>query len=110
MSERRHAHRVQVSLTVRYISDDVALSGVVSSLSRTGMFLRSDYLDSRGQSVAIAVTLPGEAAPLELAGEVVRVVEDPRRAGMGIRFTAVPSDTRRKLANFMIERSYQALA
>src|SRR5690606_38552797 len=45
MSERRRSTRVEVHLTARYSSDAVSLAGVVSSLSRAGMFLRTDYLD-----------------------------------------------------------------
>jgi uncharacterized protein (TIGR02266 family) len=109
MPERRTAIRIDVNLPARCASDAAAIAGWVSSLSRSGMFIRSEFLDSAGTEVAVAVTLPGDAQPIELAGEVVRVDEDPLSAGMGIRFTTIPTTVRRRLANFMIERSFQAL-
>jgi uncharacterized protein (TIGR02266 family) len=109
LPERRLAHRLEVHLSVRYSSDSVTLSGIASSLSRNGMFLRTDYLDSRGQSAAVTVTLPGHPAPLELSGEVVRVDEEPSRAGMAIRFGDLAPSSRKRLAEFVIEHGYLAL-
>jgi uncharacterized protein (TIGR02266 family) len=109
MPERRTASRIEVNLMARYSSDAVSLSGRVCNLSRHGLFLLSDCLDSAGADVTLALSLPGDAMPVKLAGRVMRVVTDPRTPGMGIRFTGVAAAVRRKLANFMIERSYQGL-
>jgi uncharacterized protein (TIGR02266 family) len=108
MPERRRAHRLEVHLPVRYCSDAVTLAGVASSLSRGGMFLRTDFLDGRGQAAAVSLSLPGDPAPLELAGVVVRVDEGSASPGLAIRFAGLTEPARRRLANFMIERSYQA--
>lgn len=108
MSDRRGAHRIDVHLTARYSSDSVSLSGQVANLSRHGLFLRSEFLDTRGARARLDVTIPGDNEPVQLDGEVVRVVEAPGASGMGIRFRELGPEARRRLANFMIERSFQA--
>ncbi len=105
MSERRNAKRIDVHLTARYHSEAVTLSGRIANLSRHGLFLRSEFLDTLGAQANLAVRLPGEAIPIALAGEVVRVVEKPGCSGMGIRFRAIEPQALRKLANLMLERS-----
>jgi uncharacterized protein (TIGR02266 family) len=108
MSDRRGAQRIDVHLTARYSSDSVSLSGWIANLSRHGLFLRSEFLDTMGARAKLAVTIPGDTGPIQLDGEVVRVVEEPGTSGMGIRFRDLEPTTRQKLANFMIERSFQA--
>jgi c-di-GMP-binding flagellar brake protein YcgR len=109
MSDRRGAQRIDVHLTARYSSDSVSLSGWVANLSRHGLFLRSDFLDETGARAQVDVAIPGDdGGPITLEGEVVRVVEDPGASGMGIRFRDVDPGVRQRLANFMIERSFQA--
>ena len=109
MGERRDAERIDVHLTARYNSEAVTFSGHVANLSRHGLFLRSDFLDTTGATASLDVSIPGESVPISLLGEVVRVVEEPGQSGMGIRFRKVESGALRKLANFMIERSVQAV-
>ena len=111
MAEKRAAHRIAVQLRACYRSSQTVIEGVVSDLSRLGMFLRSDFLDAPGQVVTIDLELPGDAEPvlLALTGAVVRVETAPDHSGMGIRFDQLRDDARRPLANFMIDASYQAL-
>lgn len=108
MAEKRSAHRIAVKLRASFRSSQVVIEGWVSDLSRLGLFLRSDYLDEPGSAGTVELELP-DGAPLKLPGEVVRVETVPDRAGMAIQFAALPDDTRRPLANFMIESSYQSL-
>lgn len=109
MNDRRGAQRIDVHLTARYSSDSVSLSGWVANLSRHGLFLRSEFLDEKGTRAKVDVTIPGDAeGPIQLDGEVVRVVEDPGASGMGIRFRDLAPSARQKLANFMIARSFQS--
>ncbi len=108
MPEKRAAHRIEVHLRACYRSSQTVIEGVVSDLSRLGMFLRTDFLDIPGQEVTIDLELPGES-PLHLSGAVVRVETEPDHSGMGIRFDQIPDAARRPLANFMIDASYQSL-
>ena len=108
MAEKRSAHRIAVRLRACFRSSEAVIEGWVLDLSRLGLFLRAEFLDHIGQTGTVDLELPdGEA--LRLPGEIVRVDTDPERAGMAIRFDALPDRMRRPLANFMIESSYQAL-
>ncbi len=109
MAEKRAAQRIAVRLRAMYRSSGAVIDGWVDDLSRLGLFLRSDYLDTLGSEVEIDLDLPGTSRPLRISGEVVRVETRADRSGMGIRFGSLAEDTRRPLANFMIETSYQTL-
>jgi uncharacterized protein (TIGR02266 family) len=103
--ERRLENRVQVNLQARCASDAAALDGWVSNLSRTGVFLRSQYLDVQGADVHLSFDLPGDRSPVSVRGRIVRVSEQPLCPGMAIRFTAVSDGARHRLANFMARRA-----
>ena len=109
MPEKRSAYRVPVQLAACYRSQAATIEGTVTDLSRHGMFLSAEFLDSPGAAGVVEVTLPGTPQPLFLRGEIVRV-STGQQGGMGIRFALLPDDVRRPLANFMMEVSYRALA
>ena len=106
--ERRAAHRFPVQLPAYYSSDDVAMAGLVSNLSRSGAFLRSDYLDRKGSQVTLVLALADGHPQLTVSGTVARVDEGPDAAGMGIRFTDLSATTRLLLANFVINEGSEA--
>ena len=109
MPETRAAQRIPVRLRAQYRSNGAIIDGVVDSLSRTGLFLRADLLDTEGTEAELVLDLPGADEPLHLPGEVVRVDHRPGKSGMGIRFGSLGDGARRPLANFMIESSYSTL-
>jgi uncharacterized protein (TIGR02266 family) len=109
MAEQRTAQRIPVRLRAQYRSSGAIIDGYVDSLSRTGLFLLADLLDTPGTEAVVDLALPGGVEPLRLTGEVVRVDTRPGRSGMGIRFDALADPARRPLANFMIESTYQSL-
>ena len=109
MPEKRAAQRIPVRLRAQYRSNGAIIDGVVDSLSRTGLFLRADLLETPGTETVVELDLPGQEVPLKLPGEVVRVDARPGSSGMGIRFAGLPDGARRPLANFMIESSYSTL-
>jgi uncharacterized protein (TIGR02266 family) len=108
MGDRRGSARISVKLYVRYRSDSVLLDGWVDNLSSSGLFLRTDVLDVQGQRVRLKLSLPGEATPVFVDGEVTRLVTEPPNTGMGIRILDIGPLERRRLANFMIERHHEA--
>lgn len=109
-AEKRSAQRIPVRLRARYFSEMVNLDGWVANLSRCGLFLHTDLLDSEGVTATVELRLPGVAKPVRVMGEVVRVDLEPGSSGMGIRFHGLSRAELRLLANFMIERSIQAPA
>ncbi len=108
MPEKRSAHRMAVRLRASFRSSQAVIEGWVSDLSRLGLFLQTEYLDTEGADGTVDLELPGHE-PLRLPCKVVRVETEGDSAGMAICFGALPEHMRRPLANFMIETSYQSL-
>jgi len=94
-----------VNLRAHYRSPTLDLDARVANLSRSGMFLRTDFLDDQGSEVDLDLELPG-TEPLKLRGQVVWVDDRPLSAGMGIHFAEPGGAARLALANLVIERSY----
>jgi hypothetical protein len=103
--EQRRSERVSVNLRARYHSSTLDLDGRVANLSRSGMFLRAEFLDDAGAEVDLELDT-GKEPPLRLRGEVVWVDLRPLRSGMGIRFGELDAVALRALANLLIERRY----
>lgn len=110
LAERRRASRTRVHLDADYGSKSLELSCQVVCISRTGLFLNSDYLDELGSIVALNLRLPTEPAPVRLAGRVVRVVALTQIAGMGIQFTDLSWRTRQSIVRFVEEANSQRLS
>jgi PilZ domain len=98
-----------VHLPARYVSEETVLSGSVANLSRTALFLQSEFLDDPGHDVEVTFSLPGEAEPVAVRGRVIRVNDGPLCPGMAIRFTAVPNAARHRLRRFLATRSARRL-
>ncbi len=110
LTEKRSSQRIPVKIRAQYRSDLVQLDGWVGNLSRCGLFLQTDLLDSEGSVAELRLILPGIAEPVNVNCEVVRVNLEPGESGMGVRFHDLSRAEQRLLANFMIERSYQSPA
>ena len=100
--DKRESVRVPVRVQALCRSRGEVIDGLVENLSRNGMFLRAPKLIAEGSSAEIELDLPGEP-PLHLTAEVVRVEEDPQRAGMGLRILTDGQDGR-PLANFIMRQ------
>ena len=110
LTEKRRSMRIPVKVRAHYRSAMVSMEGWVANLSRCGLFLNTDLLDSEGSTAVLELILPGVHGSVDVPCEVVRVDLEPGCSGMGIRFHDMNVATQRMLANFMIERSYQAPA
>ncbi len=98
-----------VQLRAQYRSHAVSAVVDVVDLSRHGLYLRGQELhDAEGTPVALVVDLL--EGPVSLVGEIVRTNDGGADPGVGVRFTALDEQVRRELANYMIERHYQAHA
>lgn len=62
-----------------------------------------------GVDANLYLYIPGQSVPLVLKGEVKRVDTRPLSSGMGICFQQIDDDSRRTLAEFLIERSFSSL-
>ena len=108
-TEKRASQRIRVKVRAYYRSGLVSFDGWVANLSRCGLFLHTDLLDCAGTTAKLELLLPGMRR-IDLGGEVIRVNLQPGVSGMGIRFYDLSRAKQRVLANFMIERNYQAPA
>jgi hypothetical protein len=86
-AERRNSIRVPAELSCRWEPVVRAEDGRITTLSRTGAFIRTPAPAPVGQEISIAIELPA-GGTLEVPGAVVtqRLGSDPERRGMGIRF------------------------
>jgi hypothetical protein len=99
--DRRHSGRQTVALDAHYDSVDMAMRGIVTSLSDSGLFVQSDFLDDPGTLVAITLTQLADYQPLTVTGRVARVDSRPSSPGMGISFTDLSEASRQRLARFI---------
>jgi len=103
VADRRRCTRKRVQLRADYDSKSMELTGSVTCISRSGLFMSSDYLDELGSMVALDLQLPNETEPVHLAGRVVRVETGLASSGMGIQFTDLSWRCRLSITRFVEE-------
>ncbi|HET9599508.1 MAG TPA: TIGR02266 family protein [Anaeromyxobacteraceae bacterium] len=86
MTEHRQHARAPIALEVRYRRLNAFFADYTRNVSRGGTFIRTSRPLPPATRFVFKLIVPGRAEPLELAGEVVRVVPAGENAGMGIRF------------------------
>lgn len=96
--DRRESARVPVRLSATYRSVTATTEGLVTDLSRLGLFFSGAPGDGIGTEAVIDVLLPN--ARLSLAGQVAR--RDDGTAGIGFRFGDLADDDRRLIANIVL--------
>jgi len=97
-AERRVFPRYSVCIPVRFSSDMLDFDGTVeiwegetADVSRSGLYVRSDYLEVPGTPVQVSLQMPGGKHRLHLTGRVAWVLEvPPKGPGMGIRLRDGP--------------------
>lgn len=99
--ERRRSDRQAVVLDAQYDSRTMVLRGRVTNLSKSGLFVESEFLDDPGTVVALSLTLSANMSPLAIAGRVARAESEPTKSGMGIQFTDLSVKSRQRLARYI---------
>lgn len=99
--ERRRSNRQAVVLDAQYDSRTMVLRGRVTNLSKTGLFVESEFLDDPGTNVALSLILATDKRPLAIAGRVARADAEPTKSGMGIQFTDLSDKSRERLARYI---------
>lgn len=86
-AERRTSIRVPAELACRWAPVTRLEDGRITTLSRTGAFIRTTTPAPVGQEISITIELPAGGS-LEVPGSVANqmLASDPERRGMGIRF------------------------
>jgi len=70
-SERRRAVRGTASLQVSVLSPQAQGTAVTSTVSASGLSLRSERAAAVGEALEIAISIPERRSPLRVLGEVV---------------------------------------
>jgi PilZ domain len=98
LMDRRSAHRVAVHLTGTYRSSTTTGEGIITDLSRQGLFF-AGLIDQVGIFATVDILLPH--ARLSVAGRVARRGE-AGATGIGLRFDDLGDETRRQIANIVL--------
>lgn len=98
--ERRAATRAPIELKVEYQRVNTFLADYTKNISRGGTFIKTAKPLPIGTAFVFQLVIPPLAEPLELHGEVTRVVDAAMaeqaggEPGMGIRFVYQSDETR----------------
>ncbi len=100
--ERRKTYRLPVRVPVFADGFGIDSSTVTVNLTAGGMYVETRESPPLHASLELSLCLPGEAAPLELTGRVVRNGNDPKEpVGVGIEFMAVDRHAHDRLTHFV---------
>jgi len=97
--DKREAVRVPVHVRARCRAYGIVIDGLVEDVSRSGLFMRAPRQIGLGSATELDLELPGEST-IHLPAEVVRV----ESAGMALKFTAVGTQAKVPLANFIMKQ------
>jgi len=102
-AERRRSTRVPSNMTARVSAKDIADEVAVLNVSFHGALLHTPGIIEIGETLNLAMHIPTERDPLDLAGRVVRVVTVCSTLGfrsfnVGIEFLDMLQAQKQKLA------------
>jgi PilZ domain len=86
--DRRKNPRFPVDVPVRLTGEGGVQSARLKDICRDAALVEGDQVWPLDAEVAIAMELPGTGGPLEVTGQVIRIVPGERK-GMAILFTRV---------------------
>lgn len=104
---RRRSKRIPLEAIVHYQVDGSEFINLSSNISSEGIFIKNFSPPAVGTELRIKVALPEDlgGVPVQLVGEVVRVVDGVgvEERGMGVEFTSVHADTLEAVRYFVNE-------
>lgn len=104
---RRRSKRISLEAIVHYQVNGSEFINLSSNISSEGIFIKNFSPPAVGTELRIKVALPEElgGVPVQLVGEVVRVVDGVgvEERGMGVEFTSVQADTLEAVRYFVNE-------
>ncbi len=102
-SDARQHPRAPIELKVDYKKLNSFFADYTKNISKGGTFIRTQRALPVGTQFLFRLTIPAEAGPFELLGEVVWSRNDGEEPGMGIRFL-YRDDLQREAFNVIVER------
>lgn len=105
-SERRRTARVPVRIQIQYQTADQFFKDYIQNLSLGGIFIETDSPLSVGTHLRVQFCLPGMQEPISTDGVVVHRLHvgggtNPRKGGMGIKFSDLDSGSRGILESYL---------
>ena len=106
-TDRRRYARVEAQIDTVYESPYRMLIAGQANLNLRGMRISTPFPDPVGTPVCIRFSLPGDSGPMIMARGVVVWCKGERTSlvkdrGMGIRFTQLSDEARKRIAAFML--------
>ncbi len=105
-SDRRSSPRHAITLKVDYKRMNTFFADYAKNISKGGTFIRTSKPLDIGTEFVFVLSIPGQAAQLELRGEVKWTVDEEHAneeqpSGMGIRFRFEDQAERARLEDFV---------
>lgn len=96
--DKRQGQRLDHPVMVSYRSVDRFLADFGTNISQGGVFVNAKDPLPVGHDVHLLISLPGQSEPFEVVGRVARVqTAEEGDPGMGVEFTSLDEDARRRL-------------
>jgi CheY-like chemotaxis protein/Tfp pilus assembly protein PilZ len=101
----RNHERVSIHGDLEYEVDGVSHRCPIGDLSTSGVLLATEATIAIGTVVNLSFSIPGYKKPIQVAGEVVRIIkptDNPNRDfGIGIRFAEFLGDSQKRLEKYI---------
>lgn len=105
--DRRESLRIPVEMWVEESTERELYFQRGANISIGGIFLQRTIPHTKGTVINLQFTLPGDATPIKVRGEIVNVGETADELGMGLRFVDLQEADQVRVASF-IERMAKA--
>jgi len=102
--DRRESRRIPVEMWVEESTERELYFQRGANISLGGIFLQRTIPHTRGTVINLQFTLPGDAAPVKVRGEIVNVGDHADDLGMGVKFVDLQESDRKRIAEF-VERA-----
>lgn len=98
--ERRNEVRIPLEMWVEEATQNERYFRRASDLSRGGLRLNYTIPLPRGTMVNLTFTLPGDSAPITVAGEIVSTAT-PNELRMGVKFVGLRGDCQARIEAYL---------
>lgn len=95
-AERRSGARVPVEMWVEDVTNGDLVFRRAGNLSRGGLYLDQTIPMPVGSKVQLRFTLPGDASPVLVTGEIVSI-NAKATLGMGVKFVELDAEIQRRI-------------
>ena len=98
--ERREGRRIPIEMWVEETTDSERYFRRADNLSRGGLGLDHTIPLPLGTIVNLTFTLPGDASPVQISGEIVSAA-GPDELRMGVKFIRITNDARARIDAYL---------